>query len=760
MPAIKAESTVAMQVEAGILKLKAISILPCSMSTLFSKLLDEKCDITEVASIIESDPALLARLFVLCDEHCPNLCQEYDIEGMVRSLSLQQLRAGFFEVEFYQGKGEREVLRREMTRFSIAVGCCARSICDEVMGDVDSELAYSAGLLHGIGNFAIDQEMPESYEKLITEAKKGGFTLREVQNKFLGLDYTILGRRLSRKWHLPGQLSAAIWLQDCDSNLIADNLAGGRLGIVLCLAKSLCKDAGIGISGDFGGGADISKAAGSLMLMPEKLEQIKHQVSDQVHEKAEILGLNDDISAKQYFALLHKRTAELLSNNDQLSSGNRKLQSSSSHFDFVADLLGGIDSDMTAMEIAARFAQQWQRFYQTGKVCLYIAKQGSDDVIEAVLVESLGKITYYCLEATYRDRPIPGELSSGFGIVNASDHCGWIFDQLLVGFNSQQAKLMPLISNGRVIGGIISELRYPVDSELVTDKFKVISNIAGALLDVATEATIECRLVEQMVGLLSSQEQKQSAKKQIDTTVEVETTAREEPAEIKAGDFDIILDALAEMAAGAAHEFNNPLSVISGRAQLLSGTETDIERKRMVEQIAENARKLSDIIEQMLAFAEPAAPRRKQVTVSQLIDQAVQLVGVTTKLDDLDVDVNIDDGVGKVYVDSGQLVSALANLITNSLESYGDHPGPVHVTAEQVRDVDMVKVSIKDQGCGMEEEIREKALSPFFSNKAAGRKRGMGLSQAARFVEINSGSMRISSELGKGTTVEVSLPVS
>jgi signal transduction histidine kinase/HD-like signal output (HDOD) protein len=759
MPAIKAESTVARQVEAGVLKLEAISVLPCSISTLFSKLLDDNCEISEVAAIIESDPALLVRLFSLCDDQFPKLCRQCDVAEMVGNLSLQELRKGFYEVELYHGKSDREVLRREMTRFSIAVGCCSRLISYEIGGDIDTNLAYCAGILHGLGNLAIDQEMPESFEKLIAEAKKSGSSLIDVQNRFLGLDFTILGRRLCRKWHLPGNLANGIWLQNCDSNLIADNLAGARLGLILCLAKGLCKDAGIGISGDFGG-VDISKAAGSLMLMPEKLEQIKNQVLNLVREKSEILGLNDDISVKQYFTQLHKRTAELLSDNDELSSGNRKLQSSSSHFDFVSDLFEGVDSDMTAMEIASRFAQQWQRFYQTGKVCLYIARQESDEVIEAVLVESLGKVSNYCLEPTYNDSPIPDELYNEFCILNASEHCGWIFDQLLVGFNAQQSKLMPLMSNGRAIGAIISELRYPVDSELVTEKFKVVLSIAGALLDVAKSSMDESRTVELMVDLLSGQEQTPKREGREDKAVEIETTVSKEASETKGGEFDNILEALSEMAAGAAHEFNNPLSVISGRAQLLNEAQTDSDIKRIAEQISENAEKLSRMIEQMLAFAEPASPRRKQVAVRQLIDQAVQLVGVTGKLDDLDVDIIIGDGVDTVYVDSGQLVSALANLITNSLESYGDQGGPVQVTGELLSDVDMVKVSIKDQGCGMDQEVREKAVSPFYSNKAAGRKRGMGLSQAARFVEINSGTMRISSEPGEGTTVEICLAVS
>jgi signal transduction histidine kinase len=218
------------------------------------------------------------------------------------------------------------------------------------------------------------------------------------------------------------------------------------------------------------------------------------------------------------------------------------------------------------------------------------------------------------------------------------------------------------------------------------------------------------------------------------------------------------LNALAEMAAGAAHELNNPLAVISGRAQLLADAQNDKETKEILKQIYENAREASGIIEDLMSFAEPPKPRASTTNVQKMLDEAIQLTNRKTSRDNLDVRTEVAENVGDVFVDSAQIVSALANVISNAVESYSGQSTPVEINAEVVEPDETVKLTIKDQGCGMDAETLKKATQPFFSAKTAGRKRGMGLAYAARFIQINQGTLTITSEPGHGTTVTITLP--
>jgi len=223
---------------------------------------------------------------------------------------------------------------------------------------------------------------------------------------------------------------------------------------------------------------------------------------------------------------------------------------------------------------------------------------------------------------------------------------------------------------------------------------------------------------------------------------------------------------LAEMAAGVAHELNNPLSVITGRAQLIAQAETDGQKRNALERIAENAREAASVVEELMAYAQPPEPRVGLADIHQIIDEAIELAGQKTGAEHINTQVHVTKEIAKVLVDSAQIASALANIIANAVESYTDAMGPVKIAAEPSSPPAAgrsgpgagVRLQVSDLGCGMDEATRKKAASPFFSAKPAGRKRGMGLAFASRLIQLNGGTLEIESELDHGTTVTVTLP--
>ena len=141
-----------------------------------------------------------------------------------------------------------------------------------------------------------------------------------------------------------------------------------------------------------------------------------------------------------------------------------------------------------------------------------------------------------------------------------------------------------------------------------------------------------------------------------------------------------------------------------------------------------------------------------------MIEEAIQLAGRKADIEKLNVQIEIDDGIKTVFVDSAQIVSAIANIISNAIESYKTGIGPVKISAENDKAADSVKLTIADNGCGMDAVTLKKAIQPFFSAKDAGRKRGMGLAYAARLIQINNGSLSTTSQPNEGTTVIIYLP--
>ncbi|MCL2648425.1 MAG: ATP-binding protein, partial [Phycisphaerales bacterium] len=228
---------------------------------------------------------------------------------------------------------------------------------------------------------------------------------------------------------------------------------------------------------------------------------------------------------------------------------------------------------------------------------------------------------------------------------------------------------------------------------------------------------------------------------------------------------------LGEMAAGAAHEMNNPLTIICGRAQILARELTDFTAKQDATLIAQQGERLSQIITDMMEFAKPQPPKIETLDYAQVIRDAI--ASATQRATD-------DDQAGKIVVtteitpdlpvgrgDARQIRDALAEVVLNAIQATCAAEAGAHDAAK--RDIliqlrfdaldSQIIVQIADRGVGMSEEVMRQAFSPFYSAKTAGRNRGLGLAKALRWIENHNGTIRLDSSLGLGTTAVVILPL-
>jgi len=742
MPENKGDTTAAQQTELAIGQLSSLSTLPCVAVQFFSKLMQPHFSPSAVADIVESDPALTAKILSLIHQHGVSLpADKFSLRRSLDRLpadivlnallSVKISRA--FEADYGSDKPAIES-KKDLTLHSLAVACCATGIAEVISDQIDPELSYLAGLLHDIGKHALREVMPKSLARIVEEAKSAQASSYAIEQKHLGTDHTILGKSLAQRWHLPDVIGLVIWLHHSDTATISQSVPDAKIAQVVQLADSIARQAGIGQSGSFDSPEPVAKLAQSLGIDPDQLKEIGRELPKAVAEKSKVLGLDLPDVTDRYCEIMHSAASQFARKQSEVSVENRRLQTESSHLDFATDFVLSIKSGDAAIDIAENFAVRWQRFYQTGMVCLYLIPPDSRQLFEAVVVESLGHSRRVILSCSADSDPIPESMRNSFAIVDACDNVDWLFDQVEVDSARGTTKLLPLLADGRAVAAIVFEFHYPADVQLFEEKFRTTSSIAGSILAMAFARQKQERYAECFAQLISKPIEPQP--------------------DIAVHDS---LDALAEMAAGVAHELNNPLSVISGRAQLLAGAETDEERKQSLKQIQANAGEVSAIIEDLMSFAEPRHPRPAQTDIQRMLDEAIQLTSQKTRAEDIDVQAEVAEDTEKVFVDSAQIASAVANIICNSLESYTGKLGPVKITAEAER-AGLVKIQVSDLGCGMDAETLQKATRPFFSSKPAGRKRGMGLAYAQRLIQLNKGWLQIISEPGSGTTVTISLP--
>ena len=218
------------------------------------------------------------------------------------------------------------------------------------------------------------------------------------------------------------------------------------------------------------------------------------------------------------------------------------------------------------------------------------------------------------------------------------------------------------------------------------------------------------------------------------------------------------LEAMAEFAAGAGHEINNPLATIIGRAQQLLKDERDPRRRQMIQAIGAQAYRIRDMIGDAMLFGRPPLPEIGEVELSSAITDVV------TRLRDSLTESNcqVSDQVPLdlvIRADRTQLAILFAELIRNSRDALQPRGGEIQIRARTM-DHQFVRVEVEDHGRGFTEAERVHAFDPFFSGRQAGRGLGFGLPKCWQIIRQHGGRIEIESIPDAATTVRIDWPVS
>jgi signal transduction histidine kinase len=215
------------------------------------------------------------------------------------------------------------------------------------------------------------------------------------------------------------------------------------------------------------------------------------------------------------------------------------------------------------------------------------------------------------------------------------------------------------------------------------------------------------------------------------------------------------LAALAEFAAGAGHEINNPLAVISGQAQYLLGQESDPGRQKSLSTIVQQAQRIHTILTDLMQFARPARPQKQAVDVRDIA------LGVAAVLDELAsqrqvrIELMLPDEACMTVGDPKQLHTALNCLLRNAVEA-APADGWARVRVETA--AERLRVVVEDSGPGPGSAPQEHLFDPFYSGRPAGRGRGLGLPTAWRLAREQGGDVWYEPQPDGPTRFVLSLP--
>ena len=223
------------------------------------------------------------------------------------------------------------------------------------------------------------------------------------------------------------------------------------------------------------------------------------------------------------------------------------------------------------------------------------------------------------------------------------------------------------------------------------------------------------------------------------------------------------------LAAGVAHELNNPLTGILTFSSLMrKKVPDDSPEAEDLDLIIKETKRSAAIIRRLLDFAREKAPEKKFTDLNRLIEDTVRIVEKPAHLRDIHIELVLERNLPPVWIDANMIEQVIMNMVVNAQQAI-EGEGSVTVRTRQVlrpkrsepndKAVPMVEVSIIDSGCGIPEADMKKIFDPFFSSKEVGKGTGLGLSVSHGIVEAHGGLIEVESAIGRGTTFRVYLPL-
>ncbi|MCA9306209.1 MAG: HDOD domain-containing protein [Phycisphaerales bacterium] len=695
----------------------------------------------EIVPLIESDPALTARLLRMCRMSNTGLGSKITtVERAVVLLGLDAVRTALLSVEVMElysvsgdDAGDEGFDPQELWRRSIAVACASEALARTVKG-VDPGEAFVAGLLQNLGMLALYRVVTASFARMVGVARRSLSDMASVSARTVGMDHRTMGKRLAEQWGLPHAIQDVVMFAGQSGGNLPE-VSHRRLISVVTVGGEIARRAHIGFDGDFSQLDALSMICRSHDMDPDKAQEVLSTLHDRVAERSGMLGLHD---AGNESALLMQALADANARLGELHHAASRRAAAADRGRRILDTINEYYTESagrrhwaSAIEGVARSAASvfdgcdcavcWPDADGRWESALFDRSRcGQQQAIEAATDHELLHDAGAWASVGRMDAGLSASICKGLGEAGMA----------------HVARLLPLRAPWGLVG-VIALSGDPASQGFSDAMIEPLASVWGASLASVRQHEGAKRFGEQL-----AQAMRESARMQA-SLIESESLVR-----------------LGRMAAGAAHEMNNPLAAISGRAQILARRLEGTEGGEAARSIIDASEKLSDLIQGLHVFACPPEVYRERIDASTLVARAVRMARRRAELAGVsegaqEVRLRVDRAVPPLSVDPDQLSDAISELISNALQSNARDRIEVRVHVDPSDD--RLIVTVSDDGIGMTPETLASAFDPFFSAREAGRGTGLGLSKARRLVEMHGGELTLESTEGRGTVARVSL---
>jgi two-component system NtrC family sensor kinase len=338
----------------------------------------------------------------------------------------------------------------------------------------------------------------------------------------------------------------------------------------------------------------------------------------------------------------------------------------------------------------------------------------------------------------------------------------------LEGFEKERAQ----IYNRMTISGIVSVIVLSLLLSLLLTRFvnRPIDKLLAATKTAAhgnLDQTVRVRSHDELGELSDSFNNMISELKRSRDAIEEWTQTLEQRVQERTQELQQVQDqliragkmaALGELAAGVAHEINNPLTgVLTFSSLMLKKVDENHPWKKDLENIVQQTTRCRNIVRGLLDFARQRKPDKKEWDIHTLIDQTLILIEKQARFQNISFVKEFRSGIPVLFIDADQIQQVFMNIIINAADAMAGNGGTLTIKTN-VRD-GMAEVSFTDTGCGMAKEHLSKLFAPFFTTKETGKGTGLGLAISYGIIQSHNGDIEVQSEVGKGSTFRIKLPI-
>lgn len=738
------------RIELILRQIDSLPTLPTVATRLLQLTASDESHAREVIELVEADPSLTMKVLALCRTADKGLRDVLTVERAVMMLGFQAIRNAVLSLKVFEAFDDpsADLPRTEQDRFerfdrkgfwshALAVAITAELIAKDHPSHTDlvADQAFVCGLLHDMGKLALDQVLPKSYARVVEACKLRQGNIAEIERKIVGIDHHTAGKRLAEQWGLPHMLQDCIWLHGSGFATLP-NLEHKRMVGLIHLADLLVRRQMIGFSGNHNLSEDPAELIEALGLDPAIVDSAMVRLYPELERRGQMLGLDEVPSEKLLMQSIQKANEALGRLNGQLESRGRLVQAQSRVLETISLFHAQAEPGRSVQDVLEAVMGSARHLLGEGFYAVLYPTQNEDGEPEWLVSHQAMEGRHTLVESIQ-----PPPQAPDLTVMDASQPVGmnlvgllpWLADSLVEAEDLRKVQLLPL-SCGWGTSAILLHDRSTLPGWPL---MQPLAAVWGASIAAAAQHEGVKRLGEELA------ESNRALADAQDRLLRQASLAR-----------------LGEMAAGAAHEMNNPLAVISGRSQLLSlSLDQGSKHQQSAQLIYQESHRLSDLITALHMFADPPLAQCKPVDLLKLLDEAIR----KTKRDrpkrerDVEVFLSAKQELPIINCDAPQVARAVSELLLNAIQS--NPKTAVNLSATVDRETQCVLIQIGDDGDGMDGRTLSHAFDPFFSAKPAGRQVGMGLPRAQQLAIAHGGRIDIHSVLGQGTTATLTLPI-